>query len=213
MGPAIVLALAAHLLVLLLLGWKIPRLAVRSRKDDGPIVQVTLLRPETPPGRPTSPERTAPAPSSTPAASARVLTAPAAQAPLTTVTPQAAPKAAPAPLAPNLETSPDGDRLRNALRGLIGCTGALGDRLSREEREACARKLAAAKPAPTGPLYSPREAAAFNTNPAKESIFVRKPHNECLPHIGNLPAAGGAPAGVSGAATTAFGIACEWDFW
>jgi hypothetical protein len=206
-GPAILLALAAHLLVVLLLGWKIPRLVVRTRKDDGPVVQVTLLRPMVPLRRLTSPERTAPASSSTPGASARVLTAPAPQAPLANVTPQATPQLAPSPVPPNLETSPDGDRVRSALRGLIGCTGALGKGLSHVEREECDRKLAAAKPAPTGPLYTAKEAKAFET--PKDSIFVRKPHNECLPHIG----AGRGQPGTSSAGATTFGLDCEWDFW
>jgi hypothetical protein len=143
-----------------------------------------------------------------------VLTASAPQAPLIAATPQPAPEATPAPVPPNLETSPVGDRVSNALRGLIGCTGALAKTLSHAERAACDKTLAAAKPAAVGPLYTAKEAAAFNTNPTKESIFVRKPHNECLPHIGNRTAPPGAgPVAASGLATTEFGLGCAWSLW
>jgi hypothetical protein len=201
-GPAA----CAHLLVLLLLGWKIPRFVVPSRRDDGPAVQVTLLRPEIPLRRGPAPDRTRSAPSPL-AASARVLTAPARQAPLTTITPPVAPQVTPAPVPPTVETSPDADRVRSALRGLIGCTGALAKTLSHAERAACDKKLAAAKPAAVGPLYTAKEAKAFET--PKDSIFVRKPHNECLPHIG----AGRGQPRTSSAGATTFGLACEWDFW
>jgi hypothetical protein len=208
------LAACAHLLVLLLLGWKIPRFALPARRDDGPVVQVTLLRPEIPPPRETVSGKTKPEPPSAPSPPARVLTAPAPQAPLTAITPRPPPQGTPAPVPPTVETSPDADRLRSALSGLVGCTGALADHLSHEEREACARRLAAAKPAPTGPLYTAKEAAGFDPNPARESIFVRKPHNGCLPHIGNRPAPPGAGAvAASGLATTELGLGCAWPLW
>jgi hypothetical protein len=209
------LVACAHLLVLLLLGWEIPALVEPSRRDNGPVLEITLMPPSIRLRREPAPEKPAPAP---PAASARVLTQPAPQPLAAVATPEkpspAPPQAIPAPVPPNLETNPGSDNVRNALRGLIGCTGALAARLSHEEREACDRKLAAAVPAAVGPLYSPKEAEAFNSNPTKESIFVRKPHNECLPHIGNMPTPPGAGAvAVSGAKTTGFGIACARSFW
>jgi hypothetical protein len=210
------LAACAHLLVLLLLGWKVPRLVVPSRRDDAPALQVTLVRPQVRLRGEPAPRKERPAPSRPPATSARVLTQPAPQAPLSAVTPpktaSAAPEATPAPVPPDFETSPDGDHVRSALRGLIGCTGALAQRLGHAEREACDQKLAATKPAAVGPLYSAKEAETFD-NPNKESIFVRKPHNECLPHIGHRsPPPGAGPVAANGLATTAFGLACAWSF-
>jgi hypothetical protein len=211
------LVACVHLVVLLLLGWEIPSLVVPAPRDEGPVLEITLMPPRIRLRSEPAPEKAKPAPAP-PAASARVLTQPTPQ-PLPAVatpekTAQAPPQAIPAPVPPNVETNPANDNVRNALRGLIGCTGVLAARLSHEERQACDRKLAAATPAPVGPLYTAKEAQAFNTNPTKESIFVRKPHNECLPHIGNMPTPPGAGAvAVGSGKTTGFGLACEWDFW
>lgn len=206
------LAACAHLVVLLLLGWKVPRLVVPSRSEDtSPTLELTLMRPERrPPAEPEPESRPAPAP---PAASARALTRPAVQAPpANPPTPTI-----PAPVPPNVETNPQGDTLRNALRGLIGCS-AMASRLTQEEREACGRRLASATPAPVGKSYSAEELAQFDRD-KQESIFTRKPHDECLPRLGDHPRAampGGAPApgGPRGrAASTAVGVGCAKSFW
>lgn len=203
-------------MVLLLLGWKVPRLVVPARtEDDNPTIELTLVSPDhlrtVPPA--TAKARVA---ASVHREAARVLSAPAPAAPVST-----APQSSPAPVPPNLETSPDNDHIRNALRGLIGCSAATAYRLTREERETCDRQLAAAKPAPVGPPYTPAEVAAFNGD-KKESILTRKPVNDCLPRLGDHAREG--PAGAQGmaqssggrshsrAATTAVGVGCGWSF-
>lgn len=92
------LAACAHLLVLLLLGWKIPRLAVAVPAEErASAIELTLLRPVRPRSRASAkPARPAMAPSPAP----KVLTAPAQ--------PNAAPNAAPtmtAPAAPGAATA------------------------------------------------------------------------------------------------------------
>jgi hypothetical protein len=188
------LAIGAHLLVLLALGWRAPKVEPRFAGDVLPPMALFLVRPTARRREPT-PTQAAKAAPSPPAAAPRVLNIPAPAAPLVS---------APKPAQPNADADLQGEQLRGALRGLLGCT--LAAHRSPEEQQACDQRLAKARPAQVGPIYSAREAAAFNEN--KESIFTRKPHNECLPHVGNTDTPGGASAG-----STTFGLACEWDFW
>jgi hypothetical protein len=202
---ATVLAACAHLVVLLLLGWKVPRIAVQAQaRDEAPTIELFLVRPEPPPRKLPPTQSPKPAPPAAPTSAApRIVNIPTPEAPLVS---------APKPVPPVADADAEGDRVRNALRGLLGCTSATA-RLTEEEQRACHQRLAEAKPAPVGPLYTAKEAEAFDNPKYKDSIFVRKPHNECLPHIGSLPPAGGTPAPVSGAKSTGFGIACAWSFW
>jgi hypothetical protein len=206
--PAAALAICAHLLALLALGSKVPRaVAPAPVEDRGASVQIILLRPER---VRRAPSRAAASPKPTPlspppATSARVLITPTPEAPTLS-----APAPSP-PAPPEAEVSPGSGNLRNALRGMVGCADAAAYRLSREERAACDQRLAAAKPAAVGPRYSAEEAATFN--PAKQdSILVRKPHNGCLPHLGDRPSNGAGVATRSGATTTV-GLSCSWSFW
>jgi hypothetical protein len=206
-------AACAHLVVLLLLGWKIPRLVIPSPTEDGnPAIELSLIRPEIRLRGRSPPARARSAPSAA-AAAARILTAPAPRAP--PASPPA--EATPAPVPPNLETNPDGDNVRKALRGLLSCTSVMAGGLSREERETCDRRLASAQPAPVAKSYSSDEVARFNSD-KQESILTRKPVNGCLPRLGDHPRPaipGGAPApgGPKGrAASTAVGVGCGWSF-
>lgn len=206
---AVALAAMGHLLALLALGWRIPTVFPPPEADLAPPMEVTLLRP---PGtvRPAapSPKRAAQVPPQRRAASP---TPPNVEPnPLPPVLVQAAPGA------PSAEATPsEGENVRSALRGLVGCDDPSAYRLDQKERGACDQRLAAAKPAPVAPEYSSEELAQFNAD-KKESIFTRKPHNECLPRIGDRPAktAGGAPpsAGRRSGGSTTFGIGCSWSF-
>jgi hypothetical protein len=199
--PAAALAILAHLLALLALGWRVPKLIDKRQADAGPPLVVELVRPPKP-ARPAVPSSPRAAPNRSPGA---------APAPPPPSSPPPA-LTQPAPTAPPAEVAPPGSEdFRSALRGLVGCSDPSAYRLSREERAACDQRLAAAKPAPVGPQLSAEELAAFSSG-KKESIFTRKPHNECLPHIGDRPSAGAGVASRSGA-TTAFGMACSWSFW
>jgi hypothetical protein len=118
------------------------------------------------------------------------------------------------------EASPDGQNLRNALRGLVGCADPAASRLSREERTACDRRLAAARPAPVGPQFSAEELAEFNAD-KQDPILVRKAHNGCLPRLANRPQptlnpfaalASGPPRPTRSGAATNFGGGCAWSF-
>jgi len=202
------LAVCAHAVVLLLLGWRIPRLVVAL--PDGPQIramEITLLRP---------PQRPRPRPAPKPARSAplapnfapRILTTPTHSAPA--ATPPA--PSAPAPTPPTVDANAGEERLRKALRGLTGCGDPSTYRLSHEERAACDQRLAAAKPAPVGSQLSAEELRQFDP-PKPESILTRKPHNGCLPRLGDHPAMN--PAGSRGqsrAGTTAVGVGCGWSF-
>lgn len=216
------LAACAHLVVLLLLGWKIPRLIVPSRNDDdSAAIEVTLVRQEprqpasapTPTPTPTPPRRPAPpAPAAPP-----VLTAPSPAAP-----PLPAPQAvSPAPVPSNTEGSTSQEHLRNALRGLLACSNQTSLHLTSEERAACDRRLAATVPGP-GKSLSADELAQFNAD-KQESILTRKPVKGCLPRLGDhpQPGAGAGSGGLAGAfsgrphsasATTAGGVGCSWSF-
>jgi hypothetical protein len=201
LAPAAALAALAHLLAFLALGWRIPTLAPKREEDLVPPLQVTLVRPP----RPVSPA----VPARARAAPVRIPQA-APPAPSPSPLPPVLTQPAPAPAAPQPEAAPDGERFRSALRGLTGCSDPAAYRLSREERAACDQRLAAARPAPVGPQYSSEALAQFNAD-KQESIFTRKPHNGCLPHIGDRPAGAAGAGGRSGSSTT-FGPSCAWSF-
>jgi hypothetical protein len=211
------LAACAHLVVLLLLGWKIPRLIVPTRsEDESPAIEVTLVRSAPRSRTPIRPETPHAAPLATPSPP-RVLTAPFPSSP-----PIAAPApSAPAPVPSNVEGSANDEHLRSALRGLLGCSSQTTLHLTSEERAACDRRLAAAAPAAVGPQLSAQELAGFNAD-KQESILTRKPVNGCLPRLGDHKRPGGAGGGPvpppppgaphSRAATTAVGVGCGWSF-
>ena len=198
-------AVCAHLLALLALGWRIPKLAAPSPAEDrSPAFAVTLVRPEVRPKTP-SPGRAAPAPPS----SQRVLISPTPGAPtLSAPTPSVPEQTPPAPAPP--EANAGDQRLRNTLRGLVGCADPAAYHLTREEREACDRQLAAAKPAPVSRQYSAGELAQFDAENKYDPVLARRPHNGCLPGAGAGP---NAPPGTSSAAATTFGLRCSWSFW
>jgi hypothetical protein len=195
------LATCAHLVVLLLLGWKVPRLVVAAPGPEAGVMEIALMRPpQRPRPRPAAkPARSAP---SAPAPAPRVLTAPTPGAP-TLIAPI---PSTPAPATPNADSNLGEDHVRDALRGLTGCSDPSAYRLSHEERAKCDQRLAAAKPAPIGSQLSAEEMAQFDP-PKQPPIFVRKPHNGCLPRVGDTPS----PVG-SNAQTTTFGLACGWSF-
>ena len=202
------LAVCAHAVVLLLLGWRIPRLVVAL--PAGPQIramEITLLRPpQRPRPRPAAkPARSAPlAPNVTP----RILTTATPGAPA--ATPPA--PSAPAPTPPTIDANAGEEHLRNALRGLTGCGDPSTYRLSHEERAACDQRLAAAKPGVIGSPLSAEELNQFDP-PKQESILTRKPHNGCLPRLGDHPAIGpGGGRGQATGGTTAVGVGCGWSF-
>ncbi len=197
------LAACAHLLALLLLGWRIPKLAAPAPSEDRSVaMEVTLVRPQV---RQRLPPRAGPAgPSrSAPRALPRVLVTPTPGAPALS-----APVQSP-PVSP--EAAPNGQRLQDALRGLVGCSDPKAYGLTGQQREACDRRLAAAKPAPLARQFSAEELAQFDAENKYDPILVRKPHNGCLPRVGDTPAAGSGVAASSGATTT-LGINCAWSF-
>jgi hypothetical protein len=203
---ATVLASCAHLLALLFLGWRIPKVAEREPASDrSAAVEVTLVRPSARPrARPTA-EAPRPAPSAPPSASPRVLIAPTPGAP-----PLTAPEPAP-PAPPDAGAKADDQRVQNTLRGLVGCADTAAYRLTREERAACDQRLAAATPAPVGKPYSAEELAQFDAENRYDPILARRPHNGCLPGAGDRPASD-AHVSARGGATTAFGLRCAWSF-
>jgi acetyl esterase/lipase len=193
------LSACAHLIVLLALGRRIPWAPTLAEGPQDPPMLVTILRPP-PATKPRAlPEtvRAAPTPAASPTTPAPSVVPP----PLLTQ---------PAPNAPLTAPPTDNEQFRSALRGLVGCSDPSSYRLSREERAGCDRRLAAAKPAPVAKQFSAQELALFNAD-KQESILVRKPHNGCLPRLGDrpAPAAAAAPAG----ATTTVGLGCSWSLW
>jgi len=141
----------------------------------------------------------------------RVLIAPTPAAP-TLAAPEPAP---PAPAPPVAEADREDPRLRNTLRGLVGCSDPAAYRLTREEREACDQRLAAATPAPVGRQLSAAELAQFDAENRYDPILVRKAHNGCLPRVADRPAAAGPgarPPPTRSGATTAFGLQCARPF-
>ena len=203
-GWAMGLAACAHLLAFLLLGWRIPRLAVPNPNDDhSTAVEVTLMRPQI---RPRPRSRAAPAgpAQSAPRVSSRVLITPTPGAPVLSAPAESPPASS--------EAAPDGQQLQGALRGLVGCSDPKAFGLTREQREACDRRLASATPAPVSRPYSAKELAQFEAENKYDPILVRKPHNGCLPRAANRETPGPTPPPTRAGATTAFGIGCAWSF-
>jgi hypothetical protein len=200
-APAAALAALAHLMALLALGGRAPVLVQKREPDLAPPLQITLMRPPRP-ARPAAPaSRTAP------------IRPPPAAAPSPSSSPPPPMLTQPAPTAPSAaaqpEAAPDGEPFRSALRGLLGCSDSAAYHLNHDERAACDQRLAAAKPAPVGPEFSAAEQAQFNAD-KQESMFTRKAHNGCLPHIGDRKAA--APVGGRSGSSTTFGPSCAWSF-
>lgn len=170
-------------------------------------MEIALMRPPPRPRpRPAAkPARSAP---SIPTFTPRVLAKPTPDAPA----PVAAAPSPPAPAPPTADANLADDHLRNALRGLTGCSDPSAYRLSHEERAKCDQRLATTKPAPVGSQVSAEEMAQFDP-PKQESILTRKPHNGCLPRLGDHPAMnpGGRQRQPTGG-TTAVGIGCGWSF-
>ncbi len=144
---AVTSAIGAHLLALLALGWRVPKLAV-AIEDRSVAVEVTLLRPQVrTPGRPRT-AFTNPAPSA-PRASSRVLITPTPGAPLLSAPVQG-------PAAPQIaEGSPDcatedlpllTEAERARCRNAIDADNAR--RLARSQDEEAARRVAQAKSMP-----------------------------------------------------------------
>jgi hypothetical protein len=207
---ATAVAICAHLAALLLLGWRIPRLsAPEPAEDHGPAIVVTLLRPEVRPRARAalpSPGRAA----STPLPSSRVLIAPTPDAAALNPPEPAPPTSAP----PVAEANRDDPRLRSTLRGLVGCADPAAYRLTREEREACDQRLAAATPAPVGRTYDAEALAQFDAENRYDPILVRKAHNGCLPRVADRPPdiRNGPPPPTRSGATTSFGLQCARSF-
>jgi hypothetical protein len=196
----------AHLLALLLLGWRIPKLAAPPPIEErSATVEVTLIRPQARPRvRPRTP---AAGPSrSAPRASSRVLITPTPSAPALSA-PVQSPPAPP-------EAAPDGQHLQNALRGLVGCSDPKAYGLTREQREACDQRLASAEPAPLSRPHDTEALAQYEAENKYDPILVRKAHNNCLPRVADRPAVtgGGPPPPTRAGATTAFGLSCARSF-
>jgi hypothetical protein len=204
---ATVLAVCVHLMALMLMGWRIPRLAASSSiEDENVAVEVILVRPPVPPRVPFRAKGPGSA-LSAPRAPARVLITPTPGAPAMSAPVQSPPGPSPA------EASRDAQNLRNVLRGLVGCADPAASGLSREERAACDQRLAAAKPVPVGPQFSAQELSEFNADKTYDPLLVRKPHNGCLPRLADTPRPDHVPPRPtrSGAGTT-YGGGCAWSF-
>ncbi len=201
------LAAAAHVLVLLGLGFRIPHIVSPPRSDeDEPSVELTLVRPAPRP-TPQPPTRPGPAPAYAPRAP---LIAPAPDAPPSIPLPPSEPPA------PNLQANDEAERLRNTLRGLTACGSAHAERLTDQQRRDCNRRLAQAAPAPVHPDFSSGEVAAFDADKAQErmgSILTRKLHNNCLPRLGDRPSPQANMGRTLGSGmTTTSGIGCSFSF-
>jgi hypothetical protein len=191
--PAAAMATLAHLLALLALGWRIPKLIEKRGETDAlPPMVATLVHPP----RPTR----AVAPIADQRHSRRPQAAPVGPSP----SPSPPVLAQPAPASPPTATGPGDEHFRSALRGLVGCGDPSAYRMSREERAACDQRIAASKPAPVGQAFSAAEIAAFNAD-KQDSIFIRKPHNGCLPRAGDRPTPEGGHSATGG-------LACAWVF-
>jgi hypothetical protein len=195
---AILLAVAFHMIALVLMGWQVPGLVdPAKRQDDNMAMAVFLVRL---PIRVEVPRR-AEAPKSSPLApdfSTGVITAPA---------PPLNRSVENVPTPPLPQADPDGQHVRNALRGLMGCAAPGAFDLRRDEQMVCDQRLAVAKPAPVGSSLSAEELAQFDP-PKQGSILTRKLHNDCLPRLYDRPA----PAPTRSGKTTTFGLGCALSF-
>jgi len=205
-GRALALALAvcAHLLAFLALGWRIPTVTERREADLIPPMEIALVRPPKPvPPTEPAPVGAAPVrqPQSAPPAPVRspsppVLTQPAPAAP------------------PSAPAASDSEHFRSALRGLVGCSDPEAYHLTREERSGCDQRLAAATPAPVSKTYDAEALAQFDAENRYDPILVRKAHNGCLPRVADRPpeVRNGPPPSTRSGASTAFGFQCARSF-
>jgi hypothetical protein len=197
------LSLVLHVLALtgMVVGLKVLTPPPEGRAIEVRLVPSPVLRRRPQPARPSAerpkiapPLRARPAPEPSPSAVAAAL-----------------PQTPPPP--PQARAGPDPQALRNALRGLTGCADPAANHLNREEKEACDRRLAAARPAPVGPQLSAKEVEQFNAGKTYDPLLVRRAHNGCLPRLANTDRPDHVPPRPtrSGAGTT-YGAGCAWSF-
>ncbi|WP_372786332.1 hypothetical protein [Phenylobacterium sp.] len=189
---AISASVAAHVLVLLFLIW---RLGVTPTPAETPVmnVELTRLRPQAP-KPPPEPRRERPA------------TGSHAAPPIVDHPPAAAPDAREEARPAAEPSNGQGEGVRPALRGLLGCepTALVGQ--SAEERRRCQDRLGA------DALRAQRQAAArLNLDPTGRYVTDPMPYLGRLPHNGCKVRAAGdvGPMGHEGAAA---GVQCALSF-
>jgi hypothetical protein len=133
---AVALAACGHVMALMWLGWRVPRLAVPPSEDRRAAIEVTLVRPPVPARARPRAEASRPAPS-----------APSARAPIPLVPAPAAPPEQSAPVESpqaQAQASPEGQDLAAphpgllpSLSGRLGCDDPPGQRLTSEQRQTC----------------------------------------------------------------------------
>ena len=198
-GVALAIALAAHaaMFTALVSRFESPRRVYAPTVMDVELVVPRLLeRPPPSPRRLPQAVRPPAAPQAPP-----ILHQPAAQ---TSPDPSALPPPAPGPVV-------DGEGVRQALRGLVGCSqaGLLG--LSEAERQRCQDRLARVPGGDTRSAQIERDLArraAAAKGPEKEGVLARTPHNGCVPRVKEKE------EGTVGLARQDWttGIACAWAF-
>jgi hypothetical protein len=115
----------------------------------------------------------------------------------------------PPPAAEPAGPDANADRLRNVLRGLVGCAQPAAYGLTRSERDACDHR--AVPPAPVQVQIDAKAQAAFDADAQSVPLLVRKPKNGCLPRLADRPSAV-ASRGARSGATTSGGVGCAWSF-
>jgi len=188
------LAVAAHLLAFLALGWRIPKVAAPPETDLLPPVEITLVRPP-PPAAP-APARTAPvrtprsaSPAPSPSPSPPVLTQPAPAAPQAPAVAQGPPDCAieDLPLLTDVEKArcrnqADADKARRLARGADDTAakavaeGDRGQKIFREaaDREAYNQALIQAQKKPGLPLIGPGVSCTQMTFPLLSGVEINK---------------------------------------
>jgi hypothetical protein len=206
---AMSVAACAHLLAFLLLGWRIPKLAVPEYVEQpSAAIELILVRPQVRPRERTKTVASAPT-RSAPIASPRVLIAPIRGAPALPAPVIGPPAASVAEGPPDCATE-DLPLLTDAEKAR--CRNAFdADRERRLARDAD-RRLAAAKSAPLPRSYGAEELAQFEAENKYDPVVVRKPHNGCLPRLADRPPGGNAAPPTRSGSSTAFGVGCAWSF-
>jgi hypothetical protein len=190
---AIAVSVAAHALAFLALFW---RLGAAPAYQELPAMNVQLAPwPQTvrrpPPPRPVETQRSPAKPSQESSTTPTVLSRPAVTAQESGAVPQAPP------------SEGEGASVRNALRGLGGCSHADLLTLSPSERQACLDRLAKAPAA--GAMALDLDGRGYAAAKAREPYLQRKPKNGCKVGAGGDTA----PSGNQGAAA---GVGCAWSF-